>query len=419
MEIEFTRIEGKSKQFHILMAILTLIAAGGLLSTYILFDKGLHLTGMSNRVPWGLSIVMAIYYIGLSAGSLVISAMSSVFGKEEFKPFARFSALLALFLLVAALMSISLDWGRPDRIFVPFTNFNPFSMFSLNAFLYNAYMAICFFYLLAMFAKKEKLVKIIALTAVLWAVLVHSGTGAIFGFIPRELYHSILLPPSFVAAALSSGTALMILLLQISFNYTNRPLDDGYVKELSKLLSVFIIVVFYFVVAENIFRGYLHSSLEAAKYFVFGGFHSVVFWYGLILIGIIIPEILLFGPRTKNSLKWINVAAIFHVVGVFCERYIIVIPGQTHPADILPNMEVKSVAQYTDYVTYSISFLEIVQALGIAAIIAIVVILGIKFFPMLPTKAVMESAEIETGSNVSAESDSPEEGSSDETTAEA
>ncbi len=399
MEIEFTRIEGKSKQFHIFMGILTVIAAGGMLSTFLFFEKGLYLTGMSNRVPWGLSIVMAIFYIGLSAGSLVLSAMSSVFGKEEFKPFARVAAVLALFLLVGALMSITLDWGRPDRLFVPFSHFNPFSMFSLNAFLYNAYMAICFFYLLAMFAKKEKLVKLLALVAVLWAILVHSGTGAIFGFIPRELYHSILLPPSFVAAALSSGTALMIILLQLFFNYTNRPLDDGYMRELSKLLSIFIIVVFYFVVAENVFRGYLHSSLEAAKYFVFGGFHSVVFWYGLILMGIIIPEVLLFNPRTNKSLKWINVAAILHVIGVFCERYIIVVPGQTHPQDILPNYEVSSAALDGAKVTYSISFLEIAQALGIAAIVAIIVIMVLKFFPILPTKALMEEEQVEVSTS--------------------
>jgi molybdopterin-containing oxidoreductase family membrane subunit len=390
MAIEFSPLEGKSRQFHAFMLILFVIAGAGLLATYLFYARGLHLTGMSNRVPWGISIVMAVFYIGLSAGSLVLSAMSALFGKKEFKPFSRIAALLAMLLLVGALLSIILDWGRPDRLFVPFLHFNFASMFSINGLLYSSYIAICFFYLLAMFAEKEKWVGRIALIAVIWAVGVHSGTGAIFGFVPRELFQSPLLPPSFIAAALSSGTALMIIVLQLLFRYTDRPFDERYVRELSKLLSIFIIVVLYFVFIENSFRAYVPASREAEWYFLFGGSHSMVFWLGLVGAGIFIPAAILFNPTTKNSIKMINVAAVFHVIGVLCERYIVVVPGQTHTADILPNMHVESVALDGAMVGYSISFLEVVQALGIAAMVAIAFVLGLRFFAMLPTKALIE-----------------------------
>jgi molybdopterin-containing oxidoreductase family membrane subunit len=390
MDIEFAPLEGKSKGFYALVLILLALSGAGLLATYIMFAEGLYLTGMNNRVPWGFSIVMAIYYIGLSAGSLVLSAMSSLFGRKEFKPFARIAALLAMLLLVGALLSIILDWGRPDRVFVPFQHFNFASMFSINGILYSSYIAICFFYLLAMFAEKERLVSAIALIAVLWAIAVHSGTGAIFGFVPRELFQSPLLPPSFIAAALSSGTALMIVLLQLLFRYTNRPFDERYVKELSRLLAVFIVVVFYFVFTENAYRAYLPASRAAQWYFLFGGSHSMVFWVGLVSLGIVIPATILFSSATKNSIKMINLAAVLHIVGVLCERYIIVIPGQTHPADILPNMIVESSALYEAHVGYSISVLEVIQALGIAAIVAITFVLGLRIFAMLPTKALIE-----------------------------
>jgi molybdopterin-containing oxidoreductase family membrane subunit len=355
MEIEFAPLEGKSKQFYALILVLSGVAGAGLLATYLFYAEGLHLSGMSNRVPWGISIVMAIYYIGLSAGSLVLSAMSAVFGRKEFKPFSRLAALLAMFLLVGALLSIILDWGRPDRLFVPFLHFNFASMFSINGLLYSSYILICFVYLLAMFAERERLVKAIALIAVLWAIGVHSGTGAIFGFVPRELFESPLLPPSFIAAALSSGTAMM-----------------------------------YFLFTENAYRAYLPGLREMQWYFLFGGTHSVVFWLGLIIMGIVFPGIILFNPGTKDSIKMINVAAAFHVLGILCERYIIVIPGQTLPADILPNMNVESVAPYGEEVGYSISSLEAIQAFGIAAIVALAFILGLRFFAMLPTQALME-----------------------------
>jgi molybdopterin-containing oxidoreductase family membrane subunit len=383
------------------MLVLFGLAGAGLLATYLMYAKGLYLTGMTSRVPWGLSIVMAIYYIGLSAGSLVLSALSSVFGRKEFKPFSRIAALLAMLLLVGALMSIILDWGRPERVFVPFLHFNFASMFSINGILYSTYIVICFVYLLAMFAEKDRLVTVIALIAVIWAIGVHSGTGAIFGYVPRELFESPLLPPSFIAAALSSGTALMIIILQLLFKYTGRPFDRRYVNELSRLLSVFILVVFYFLLTENTFRAYVATTQEAQWYFLFGGSHSVIFWVGLIGLGIVVPAVLLFSPGTKNSIKMINTAAILHVFGVLCERYVIVVPGQTHPADILPNMSVESVGLYAEEVAYSISFIEVVQALGIAAIVAIAFILGLKLFAMLPTQALMEDGapDEDTGSS--------------------
>jgi len=390
MTIEFAPLEGKSPQFYLFMLALFAVAGAGMFATYLMYTQGLHITGMSNRVPWGISIVMLIYYIGLSAGSLVLSAMSALFGRKEFKPFARIAALLAMLLLVGALLSMIFDWGKPDRVFVPFMYFNFISMFSINGILYSTYIAICFVYLLAMFAGKEKLVGVIALIAVIWAVGVHSGTGAIFGFVSRELYESPLLPPSFITAALSSGTALMIILLQLLFRYTERPFDQRYVKELSRLLAVFILVVAYFLFVENAFRAYNIGHREAASYFLFGGTHSMVFWVGLIGMGIVIPALILFTPGTKNSIKMINVAAVLHVIGVLCERYIIVIPGQLHPADILPNMNVESVALDGAIVSYSISFLEVVQALGVAAIVAIAFMLGLRIFAMLPTQALME-----------------------------
>jgi Ni/Fe-hydrogenase subunit HybB-like protein len=160
------------------------------------------------------------------------------------------------------------------------------------------------------------------------------------------------------------------------------------VKELARLLAIFILVVFYFLLVENLYRLYLVGSREAQWYFLFGGAHSVVFWGGLITMGVVIPAVILFSPA-KNSIKMINVAAVLHAAGVLCERYIIVIPGQTHRAEILPNMHVESAGLYGEDVAYSISFLEAVQALGIAAIVAVTFVLGLRIFAMLPTKALI------------------------------
>lgn len=390
MEIKFEKIEGNSAMFYLWSAALAILVLGGVYSTYLMYAHGIYLSGMTNRIPWGLQIVLAVFYIGLSAGSLVTSSLYGVFGKLEYKPFARLAAYLAMLLLIGALLSILTDQGRIDRVLIePFAHFNPLSMFSINPFLYISYVLICMIYLWAMLNEKEKWTKIIALVVVLWAIGLHSGTGAIFGFVPRELYASPLLPPGFVAAALSSGTAFMILVILTLFKVTKRTLDPRLIHWIGRLLAVFIIVALYFIFIENTYRFYQHESRDAARFFLFGGFHSVLFWAGLITIGSVIPAIILFRKKTGESISWITAAAIMCVFGVMCERYLIVLPGLMFPPDIFPGWQIVQSPLEEGIAAYSISFAEIAQALGVVGLIGLLFIWGMKFMKLVPKEAKM------------------------------
>jgi molybdopterin-containing oxidoreductase family membrane subunit len=404
MEVKFETIEGKSKGFYVTLAVLALLVLPGLLSTYLMYEHGIYLSGMTNRIPWGLQIIMAVFYIGLSAGSLVISSLYGIFGKIEYKPFARIAVYMALLLLVAALMSILTDLGRLGNLKASFSYFNFLSMLSINPFLYNMYILICIVYLWAMLKEKEKFVKVMALIAVVWAILVHSGTGAIFGFVPRELYQSPLLPPSFIAAALSSGTALMILIILSLFKITKRELDNELVVRLGGLLAVFIVVVLYFIFVENAYRLYMAESREAAYYFLFSGVIGTVFWVGLILIGSIIPAVLLFNPKTGRSIRWIVVSSIMVVFGVLCERYLIVIPGQTHKPEMFPGMEIVANSTFPEgNVTYYISIHEIFQAIAVVAFVGFAFVLGLRLMKLVPREAKLQQQAVGAESTVKEE----------------
>jgi molybdopterin-containing oxidoreductase family membrane subunit len=269
-------------------------------------------------------------------------------------------------------------------------------MLSINPFLYNSYILICIVYLWAMLKEKEKFVKVIAVVAVVWAVLVHSGTGAIFGFVPRELYQSALLPPSFISAALSSGTAFMILMILGLFRITKRPLDHELVVRLGRLLAVFIVIVIYFVFVENAYRLYLAESRHAAMHFLFTPVNGTLFWGGMILVGCIIPAAILFCPRMGKSIPWIVLASILQVFGVLCERFLIVIPGQTSPPDLFPGMKITGFvpeAGLADYVLqegtviYIASIYEVLQAFSIVALIGFMFVVGLRLFKLLPNEA--------------------------------
>ena len=388
MDIKFESIDGTSRAYRVLLITLAAFAVIGLLATWWVIRHGIWVTGMTNRIPWGVQIVMAVYYIGLSAGSLVISGLYGVFGKLEYKPFARIAVYMAMLFLIAGLLSILTDQGRMDRVFVqPFVHFNLQSMFSINPLLYSGHILICIIYLWALFTEMKKTTKVIATLAFGWAFCVHSGTGAIFGFGARTLYESPLLPAAFVAAAMASGTALMIITIVVLFRITKRHVDDELVLWLGRFLAICLLIVTYFLVMENAYRVYLVELRDAALYYLFGGLHSVLFWVGLIFIGCCVPMFILFRRKTGTSVQWVLAASVMVVFGVLCERYVIVLPGLMHPPDMFPGMRIVGSGAPEGIVAYSISFVEILQALGVLGVIGFLFLWGLKVFKLLPTEA--------------------------------
>jgi Ni/Fe-hydrogenase subunit HybB-like protein len=146
-------------------------------------------------------------------------------------------------------------------------------------------------------------------------------------------------------------------------------------------------VVVYFLAVENAYRVYVVELREAALYYLFGGIHSLLFWFGLILTGCFIPMFILFRRRTGKSIKWIVLASSLVIFGVLCERYVIVIPGLTHPPELFPGMEITGSVIEEGIANYYVSFLEMLQALGVFGIIGFLFGWGLKYLKLLPTEA--------------------------------
>ncbi len=180
----------------------------------------------------------------------------------------------------------------------------------------------------------------------------------------------------------------MILVIVLLLRATGRPLDDELVIWLGRrLLAIFLICTLYVLLIENAHRYYLVGSREAGLFFLFGGFHSVLFWVGLIVLGCVVPAVLLFIRKTGTSATWIVFASALVVVGVLCERFLIVIPGLIHPPELFPGMEIIDTVLWEGVVDYSISFLEVLQALGVLGTIGFMFMVGLKLLPLAPTAA--------------------------------
>ena len=60
----------------------------------------------TSYIPWGLWVALYVYFIGLSAGSFLVSALVYVLGMKRLEPLGKLALFTALVTLLAALLAI-------------------------------------------------------------------------------------------------------------------------------------------------------------------------------------------------------------------------------------------------------------------------------------------------------------------------
>jgi molybdopterin-containing oxidoreductase family membrane subunit len=390
----FVTIDGKSKNYKLVIGVLAALTLIGLICFVFSYIQGHQVFGSSNVIPWGMPIVLAIYLIGLSAGSLILSSLTYVFGREEYRPIARVAVLLAVVLIFGALIAIAVDLGRPEkfwRLFMFFYLNNMTSMFAINGVLYGGYFVISLVYMGIILAGQKKLSKYMGTIAVCWAVLVHMGTGAIFGFIyAREAWFSPVKPFEFLAAAVTSGLALLIVVTVLTLKFTGRDIKKELITSLGGMLKAFIIVLIILIFVDKL--THVYAPHREAALFMLGGPFSWIFWAFQIGLVAVVPLIILFNPRVNKTIKWLFIAAISVVVGVFFERYYLVIPGAAYPQHFYPG-EIQGV--YGSVGQFSLMPAEIGLSIGIFTMLALLFMIGLKYLEALPPREVIEQAKDE------------------------
>ena len=76
------KLSAKSK---VGVGVLAAIMVIGFCAYVFQLTQGLAVTGMSNGVSWGLYITCFMFFVGLSAGGLIVASSAHVFGIESFK----------------------------------------------------------------------------------------------------------------------------------------------------------------------------------------------------------------------------------------------------------------------------------------------------------------------------------------------
>lgn len=131
------------------------------------------------------------------------------------------------------------------------------------------------------------------------------------------------------------------------------------------------------------------ESREAAHFLLFGGFHSFLFWVGLVLLGCVIPAVTLF--RKDVGISGIVCTSILVISDVFCGCWLRALPGLMFPPELFPGWEIvpESAVMPEGIIGYSVSFAELLQALGIFSLSGLLFLCGMKFLRIVPGEARM------------------------------
>jgi molybdopterin-containing oxidoreductase family membrane subunit len=358
-------IRKTSGAYYGLVLLLFMGVAWGGFAWICQLTQGLGVTGLNNSVTWGAYITNFVFFIGISHAGTLISAILRVSGAEWRRPITRAAEAITVFALVLGGSSILFDMGRPDRVLNTIFYGRLGSPLLWDVVCISIYLLSSIFYLLLPLIpdlailrdrgtvsgwrkelyrilavgwdgnaeqkrRLEKAIGIMAVAIIPIAVSVHTVVSWIFGMTVRPMWHSSILGPYFVVGAIFSGIAAIIIAMAILRKVYRlqaylKPIHFNY---LGLLLLVMTGLWFYFTLCEYLTVGYgaLTEEWEVFASKVAGDF-GVLFW--IMMASMTIAFFLLLMPRSKWPIGATTVASVFIVLGMWIERYTIVVPTLT------------------------------------------------------------------------------------------
>ncbi len=335
------------------LAFLLVVLVAGLAAWIYQLSEGLAITNMRNSMMWGLYITLFMFFVGLSAGGLIVASSGRLFGAVRYKPVVRLAVLEATVAVMLAALLLLPDIGRPDRVWHLFRYPHVTSPLIWDIGIVTIYFLISTSYVWlytradlaragsrlafgtgtsdADLRRDERLKTVLAWIGLPAAILLHSITAWIFGLqIARGFWYSAIMAPLFISSALVSGMGLMILLALLLRRTGRLSFGNDLVSSMASLLGVFIAVEAFLVFSEMLTAAYPGASFEAEPIErLLSGRYAGFFWFEVVA-GLALPLVLLAVRRLRLDSRWVAAAAVLAVVGIFVHRVNIVLNGLSY-----------------------------------------------------------------------------------------
>lgn len=285
------------------------------------------LYNVPHEIPWKVYIPFYFYFTGLSAGSFILSTLSTVFRIKRFKPMALPAAIISFLLLLLAPLCLILDLRQPVRFWhtlVP-EYFNNTSALSYGSWLLTAYPIANLIYIYYIYVKSDRVTRILGMFTVPLAIFVHAYTGFAFAVVrARAWWHSALMPGYFLTSALLSGIALLVVVALVMDHYRKEKLDPELFESLRVMMIGIILIDLFWM--GSFWLTLLVSTADGYASIIYA-LHDKLYVGGELFFGMLVPLALLVFPWTARDKVFLCLASILIICGVFLMRYSVVFIG--------------------------------------------------------------------------------------------
>ena len=377
------------KGLNIAIGISAVVMVAGIALWFMQLSGGMVQTGMRNLDSWGLYITSFMFFVGLSAGGLIISSVPKAFGIAGFGGISKVAVMSSIACTVAAIGMVVVDLGQPARLWELFAYSNLGSPLMWDILVLGTYLILSCFYLWAQVRAEvgrmsRTALRAVSVVALVCAVLVHSVTAWIFGLQQgREMWHTALLAPWFVSSALVCGTALVMTVAIALRRAGYLELDQSYMVKLAKLLGAFVMVDLYFFGCDLLTEAFPGGSGAEVVAMLATGPLAPYFWTEIAGCAACAEGC------PKNAIHM-----LLAILGIFCKRVQLLVGGfqiaNLDYAGPLTSMQHTAwdsgLSGIYGGMVYWPTPLEFGVTLGVVALGFLIFFLGLKFLPLRPVE---------------------------------
>jgi molybdopterin-containing oxidoreductase family membrane subunit len=365
---------------------------------------GLGDTGMGHPVSWAFYLINFVFFIGISHAGTLISAILRITHAGWRTPITRAAEVVTVFALAAGPTNILFDLGRSIRFYwvAIYAQFKSPLLWDFSCITIYFFTCVLFLYVLMIpdiallrdrFPRRRGFYKLLSLgwtgterqerilkkastflciAVIPIAVSVHTVVSWVFGMQMKPMWHSTIFGPYFVAGAIYSGIAAIILVAAIlrKVYHLEEYLKPIHFNNLGLLLLTMTLLWFYFTLAEYLTTAYGGDTAELAVFWTkFTGKYSPLFW-AMVLLCFVLPFPILAFKRTRTILGT-SIASVSILIGMWLERFLIIIPTYSEPMLPYPRG------------SYMPSWVELSLMAGLCAGFVLALMLFSKFFPVI------------------------------------
>ena len=364
-DVLFAPVLRTGRGFYTAAVFLLAVAAWGAYAYTYQLRYGLGVTGLNRPVAWGFYIVNFVFFIGISHAGTLISAILRLCNAEWRRPITRAAETITVLVLFFGLGSIIIDLGRPDRLFYVMQYGRLQSPLLWDVTSITTYLTASTLYLylplipdLALLRDRargwrrqlytaislgwrgtpeqhrrlERGISVMAVLVIPIAVSVHTVVSWVFSMTLQPMWKSTIFGPYFVTGAIFSGMAALIIAMAAvrrAYHLENY-LKPVHFNSLALLLLTMSLLWFYFTFAEHLTAYYGGELAEGAVLFAkVTGPYAPEFW-AMVVLNLVIPLAIMANRRTR-TVAGIVTASASVLVGMWLERYLIVVPTLANP----------------------------------------------------------------------------------------